>query len=177
MLGARGETAAQMRGLLTAAPTSAASPAEEMQLVQTLAEEWGRMSRVRMSSSRKVKRRKRSPSCGPNHGAQIEERDGTEWASTNGVWLSVDCPVSPEIAALAGHLHGATINGDLPIPTNPDAARKIINDAVAKQTRDRIKDLLPAGYIISHHVVLSLVKLDDSQMESVAGRSLSGQGW
>lgn len=74
------------------------------------------------------------------------KKGGYELAVANALWAAQGYPFRPEYLATVendyqGHL--STLN----FAADPEAARKVINDWVSAQTRDRIRDLLPGGSI------------------------------
>jgi serpin B len=71
---------------------------------------------------------------------------GFELAVANALWGAKGYPFRPDYLAMVDknfHGHLAELNFEV----NPEGARKTINDWVAAQTHDRIKNLLPSGTI------------------------------
>ena len=77
---------------------------------------------------------------------------------SNNLWLQQGYPVKPAFTAILKRDYQAEI-ASLNFQKEPDAARQTINDAVAKQTNDKIKDLLPPGTIdpLTHLVLTNAV--------------------
>lgn len=69
-----------------------------------------------------------------------------ELVVSNALWSQRGYPFKPRYLELARGHYGATVE-ELDFVENPTASRKTINDAVARQTRDRIADLVPPGAI------------------------------
>jgi serpin B len=64
-----------------------------------------------------------------------------EFSLSNNLWLQKDYPVQPAFSQTLTKSYRAAVT-PLDFIGNPNAARATINDAVAKQTHDKIKDLL-----------------------------------
>ncbi len=64
----------------------------------------------------------------------------------NALWVQQDFALNPDYPETLAEFYSANIT-----PTNfvedPDGARQLINDTVARQTRDRIQNLIPDGII------------------------------
>jgi len=74
------------------------------------------------------------------------KKGGYELAVANALWGARGYPFLPDYLSLVKSEYGGNLN-DLDFATNPEAARKIINDWVASQTQDKIQDLMPFGSI------------------------------
>jgi serpin B len=70
---------------------------------------------------------------------------GYELTTANALWGQKGVPWQPEFTALTHKFYGAGLNEVDFIDS--EAARKIINDWVAAQTKEKIKDLIPAGIL------------------------------
>ncbi len=69
---------------------------------------------------------------------------GNELHAANGLWVQKGFPIQPAFEkTLAGDYHAPVTLLDF--LTNPEAARSRINTWTAEQTKDKIKDLFPAG--------------------------------
>jgi serpin B len=74
-----------------------------------------------------------------------EKKPVYELVVANALWGRPDYPFLPEFLALNKESYGAGLNAvDF---AQSEAARKTINDWVAQQTKDRIKDLIPQGIL------------------------------
>jgi serpin B len=67
-----------------------------------------------------------------------------ELAIVNALWGQKGYGFKPRFMKLLLHSYGAAIN-EVDFRTNSEQARQSINDWAARQTRDRIKDLVPEG--------------------------------
>jgi serpin B len=76
----------------------------------------------------------------------VGEKPAYELVVSNALWPQRGLPLKATFLDPVRKEFGATLE-DVDYVKAPDAARKTINDAVAKQTRDRIKDLVPASAI------------------------------
>jgi serpin B len=74
------------------------------------------------------------------------KKGGYELAVANALWGGKGYPFMPAYLSLVKSAYGGNLN-NLDFATNPEAARKIINDWVASQTHDKIQDLMPFGSI------------------------------
>lgn len=71
---------------------------------------------------------------------------GFRFHIVNDLWGQKDYPFLAEYLDLLAQNYGAGMR-PMDFPANPEAARKEINDYIARQTEDRIKDLIPGGAI------------------------------
>src|SRR5206468_5926847 len=79
-----------------------------------------------------------------NGGGWFAKR-GYELTTANAIWAMKDYPWRKEFMDLTRKHYGAgVVETDF---TKPDAARKRINAWVEKETKDKIKDLIPEGII------------------------------
>lgn len=74
------------------------------------------------------------------------EDDGFQLEITNAVWGQQEFSFLPEFLDILAQEYGAGLR-TLDFATDPEGARKTINDWVADQTQDRIKDLIPNGML------------------------------
>jgi serpin B len=74
------------------------------------------------------------------------KKGGYELAMANALWGLKGYPFMPDYLKLIKKNYDGNLS-DLDFAGNPDGSRKTINDWVAKQTHDRIKDLIPPGAI------------------------------
>lgn len=71
---------------------------------------------------------------------------GYDFSIANAIWAQQGFPWREEFKQLVARHYSAGTN-DVDYTTNPEAARVTINNWVQKQTREKIKDLIPAGLI------------------------------
>jgi serpin B len=74
------------------------------------------------------------------------EKGGYELAVANALWGLKGYPFIPDYLNLVKKNYGGHLS-ELDFGANPDGSRQTINDWVAKQTHDRIKDLLGPGAV------------------------------
>jgi serpin B len=79
-------------------------------------------------------------------GGQGADGKGFRFNIVNDLWGQKDYSFIPEFLDLLAQNYGAGMR-PMDFPANPEAARQKINDYIAKQTEDRIQDLLPLGSI------------------------------
>lgn len=75
-----------------------------------------------------------------------EKKRAYELVISNALWPAKGYPFRQGFAELVQKEYGATVK-ELDYASEPQAARRTINNAVAQQTRDRIKDLVPESVI------------------------------
>jgi serpin B len=75
-----------------------------------------------------------------------KEDGGLQLEIANALWGQQEFSFLPEFLDLLAQEYGAGLR-TLDFATDPEAARKTINDWVADQTQDRIKDLIPRGML------------------------------
>jgi len=75
-----------------------------------------------------------------------KDKNGFQLSVANALWLQTGAPFNADYLATTHDNFHAGLE-QLNFATNADASRLTINDWVAKQTNDKIKDLLPAGSI------------------------------
>jgi len=80
----------------------------------------------------------------PRHLAK--DQTPLEISIANALWPQKDFPFLPEYLKTVGDHYDSELQ-NLDYATDPDAARKVVNDWCAKKTKDRIKDLLPPGSV------------------------------
>ncbi|MDH3299213.1 MAG: hypothetical protein OES24_01760 [Acidimicrobiia bacterium] len=68
----------------------------------------------------------------------------TEWRSANKVWTEPGLPLRPNYLDVLIGVYGSPL-AEADFSTAPEAERDIINEWVARQTRDRIDELFPPG--------------------------------
>jgi len=76
------------------------------------------------------------------------EKQGYELHVANGLWGQQGYPWLPKFLDTLAGSYAAKLN-KVDYQNNPDPSRRQINDWVAQQTHDKIKDLIPAGAITS----------------------------
>ena len=76
------------------------------------------------------------------------EKQGYELHVANGLWGQQGYPWLPKFLDTLAGSYAAKFN-KVDYQNNPDPSRRQINDWVAQQTHDKIKDLIPAGAITS----------------------------
>jgi serpin B len=83
-----------------------------------------------------------------SRGQNAQASDGTPFKLNiaNALWLQQDADFEADFIDVLGLNYGAGVNL-LDYKTDPEAARKTINDWVEDKTEDKIQDLLPAGVI------------------------------
>lgn len=74
------------------------------------------------------------------------EKRGYQLSVANALWGQKGFGFKPEYLRTVKTYYGAGLS-ELDFAANPEAARKVINDWVEKETRERIKDLLAKGTI------------------------------
>ncbi len=74
------------------------------------------------------------------------KKGGYELSVANALWGLKGYPFMPDYLNLVKKSYGGNLS-DLDFAANVEGSRKIINDWVANQTHDRIKDLMPEGSI------------------------------
>ncbi len=79
-------------------------------------------------------------------GGQGADGKGFRFNIVNDLWGQKDYEFQPEFLDTLAKNYGAGLRL-LDFATEPDAARKIINDYIAENTEQRIKDLIPEGAI------------------------------
>lgn len=76
----------------------------------------------------------------------LNSRKGCELSLVNNVWVREDVVVKPEFNDTIRDYYMASIE-KAPFLTDPEGARKTINDLISDHTRGRIKELIPEGMI------------------------------
>ncbi|MGA2500041.1 MAG: serpin family protein, partial [Tepidisphaeraceae bacterium] len=74
------------------------------------------------------------------------QKGGYELSVANALWGLKGYPFMPDYLALVKKSYNGNLS-DLDFIRDPEGSRQTINDWVAKETRDKIKDLLPQGSI------------------------------
>lgn len=78
--------------------------------------------------------------------ASTGSEGGLELSIANGLWGQKDNTFTPTFLDLLAENYGAGLQL-VDFAQQPEAARTTINNAVAQQTKDKIKDLLPSGSV------------------------------
>lgn len=73
-------------------------------------------------------------------------KDQATLVTANRLFAQAGAPYYPEFLSLTERDYGATL-GTLDYHSDPEAARKTINDWVSEQTRHKIEDLMPPGSV------------------------------
>jgi serpin B len=76
--------------------------------------------------------------------AQLNKVEGVELSVANALWVSTDFQIHQDYVKRAQELLSEARNLDF--NTQSEKSRQIINSWVEEKTKDKIKDLLPAGY-------------------------------
>jgi serpin B len=69
-------------------------------------------------------------------------RPGVEFSQSNRIWADKSLPPRPSYVAALRSDYRASL-GDVPLVSDPDAARRVINAAIGRDTHGRIPSLLP----------------------------------
>lgn len=77
---------------------------------------------------------------------QVSERAAYELVIANALWGQKGCPWHREFLDLTAAAYGAGLR-EVDFSSQPEAARETINAWVARETRDRIRDLIARGHI------------------------------
>jgi serpin B len=80
----------------------------------------------------------------PDQAADVDEKDRFQLTIANSLWGQKDWPFLPEFLDLLAANYGAGLRL-VDFENSPESARKQINNWVALQTKNRIKDIIPPG--------------------------------